>query len=321
MTLQQVLALGLPIGGPNEPGGRLYDPITAVIGGISAGTSILGGIFGSKTAKSAAQSQADAAVAAGKKVEDTTAAVNPNILSTSKAAGDQVLNAGVEANKLLNPYSEAGTTAAGVLNKGIADGGDFNKTPTRADLEIDPGFAFRANGELEGLTRNAAAHSGVGGGGFAKDFETHKQGLLSQEYQAAFNRFETSQQNRFSNVSSVANLGRTAATTMGGNLIDTNKVAGAANIDATNLTSSNTIGAAKTAADYNTQAANATAAGKVASSNALWGGLGAGANTLLKTSLALRPAQNYIQNPYINSRGGLNGEDLPMPPNSKGIYA
>jgi hypothetical protein len=289
--------LDLPIGGANMPGGQLFDPITAIVGGISAGTSLLGGIFKSNAAKSAAQIQAEAAQAAGKKVEDVTAATNPAILAAGKVAGDQAIGAGTEANKLLNPYATAGVTAAGVLDKGIAEGGDFNKTPTIADLEIDPGYAFRAQQGEEALTRSAAAHGAVGGGGFQKDLAGFSQGLASQEYQAAFNRFEQSQQNRFANVSSVANLGRGAAGEMGTNLIGTNEFAGTQNVNATDLTSKNTIDAARTSADYLTQGANATAAGKVASSNAIWGGIGGAANTALGTVLATRPANNYILNP------------------------
>lgn len=289
--------------------GVLCDPITAIVGGISAVTSIIGGAKKASAAKSAAQLQADAADAAGKKVEDVTAATNPAILAAGKAAGDQAIGAGTEANKLLNPYATAGSTAADVLNKGIAEGGDFNKTPTMADLQIDPGYAFRAQQGEQALERSAAAHGAVGGGGFQKDLATFSQGLASQEYQAAFDRFERATQNRFANVSGVANLGRGAAGEMGTNLIGTNEYAGNANIHATDETSRNTIDAARTAADYATQGANAQAAGKVAASNAIWGGIGGAANTALGTVMATRPAVNYI-NPW----GGLNNGRMPLPP-------
>ena len=327
MNYRHILELGLPIGGPNVPGRTLYNPISAIVmGGISAVTSIIGGVKKAGAAKSAAQIQAEAAQAAGKQVTDATEKVNPDILAAAKRAGEGVTSAAdtaatgvttaaTDANKLLNPYSEAGATAAGVLNSGIAAGGDFNKTPTMADLQIDPGYAFRAQQGEEALTRSAAAHGGVGGGGFQKDLAGYSQGLASQEYQAAFNRFETSQQNRFANVNAVANSGRLAAGEQGGNLIgaatyggnvrtDASKYAGSADINATDVTSGNTINAARTSADYLTQAANAQAAGKVAASNATWDGITGAANTGLGVALATRPSTNYIQRPDISSSFG-----------------
>lgn len=364
--------LDLPIGGPNEPGRRLYDPITAITGAVSAGTSLIGGIFKSKTANSAAQLQADAAKQAAAGVTDATNNVNPNIISTAQKAGqDSVDTAGdqavyqnkiaqnsanqatdvagnaaadanasaVTANAGLDPYTNAGGVAASAEASGVAPGGDFNKTPTLADLQIDPGYAFREQQGEDALTRSAAANGGVGGGGFAKDLQNYVQGSASQEYQNAFNRFETSTQNRFANVNAVANAGQAASTTKGTNLINASEYggnlkegaaqfggttltnaaqlgaglntnaseyAGTNNINATDLTSSNTINAAKTAGDYLTQGANAQAAGKVAASNAIWGGITGAANTALGTVLATRPSQNYIQKPQF---GDLSTED------------
>jgi hypothetical protein len=200
----------------------------------------------------------------------------------------------------------------------------------------------------EALTRSAAAHGGVGGGGFAKDLNNYVQGSASQEYQKAFDRFETSTQNRFANVNAVSNSGRDAATKQGqyltdaaqyggnamidaakfgttakvgasefgGNITtDASKFAGSANIDATNLTSKNILDAAAGKANYDTSAAAALAGGKVAASNAMWGGFSGAANSALSTVLATRPAVNYI-NPW----GGLGPGQLPPAPNSQGVY-
>lgn len=312
----------------------------AIAGIAAAGTSIVGGVMKSKAANSAAQLQSDAADRAGQGVTDAVAKVNPAILDAATRGGDQVsatakeaagdvnlksleardqVKAGaVAANSLLDPYGQAGDTAAGVLQRGISEGGDFNKTPTLADLQIDPGYAFRqAQGE-EALKRNAAARGGVGGGGFQKDLQNFIQGSASQEYQKAFERFETSTQNRFSNVSGVAAGGLAARTKQGNNLIDSDKYGGdvvldaskfggslvtdaskfkaASDIDATNLTSKNVLDAARISGDYLTQGANAQAAGKVASSNAVWDGFGNAANTALGALLS-RPARNYVKRP------------------------
>lgn len=322
-----------------------------ILGAVGAGTSILGGIFGAKAAKSAAQLQADAAAAAGAKVEKAVDATNSYVTDAAVQAGEGVKQAAgwaagdakataatakedvntavTGANKILDPYATAGGTAADVLNKGIAAGGDFNKTPTMADIQIDPGYAWRQQQGEQALERSAAAHGAVGGGGFQKDLQDYIQGSASQEYQKAFQRFEDSTQNRFKNVSTVASEGRLAGTTQGANLIggakyggdvtlDASKFGGAlttnaqefaskAGIDATNLTTGRSIDAAKTAGDYTVQGANAQAAGKVASTNALWGGVGGAVNSFsnayLLNNLMKNPSQNWIRNPSFPSGG------------------
>jgi hypothetical protein len=201
-----------------------------------------------------------------------------------------------------------------------------------ADLQIDPGYAFRLQQGQEALTRAAAANGGVGGGGFAKDLNNYVQGSASQEYQNAFNRFETSTQNRFANVNAVANAGASAAEYGGTLRTNANEYAGniqsnaaqfgaglntgaaqfaaGNNINATDLASQNTINAASQDANYRTQGANAKAAGQVAGSNAMWGGFGAAANTALGTYMYSRPSANYIQRPpgyQMPSNPGYNG--------------
>lgn len=347
--------------------GVLRDPVTATLGAVSAGTSLLGGIFGSHAASSAAKLQQQAAQQAGQQVVNATNEANTGItqaateastaatttastagkadVDIAKAEGDKTIQAGKEAgagvttaalgaNKLLDPYAQAGATAADVLNKGIAPGGDFNKTPTLQDLQMDPGYAFRVQQQQIAMERSAAAHGGVGGGGFQKDLVDYSQGAASQEYKNAFDRFETSTQNRFANVSGVAGQGQVAATHQGGNLIDAGKYVGDTGIattehagdnniqatvhagdrntqatefgggltyDAGKTVGLNKINAAKTSADYLTQGANAAAAGKVASSNAMWSGINGFTSGLFNTKLA---ADGVQQNKLINPTPG-----------------
>lgn len=281
------------------------------------GANLLGGLFGKKSATSAAQKQADAAAAAGKKVEDTVASTNPAVLQAAQVAGDAakstaatgsvdvkntaeiaaqgVAGATTTANNLLNPYATASVTASDVLNKGIATGGDFNRNPTKEDIQIDPGFDFRYGDAVKDFENFAGAHGGVDNGGALKDFETLRQGLRSQEYQAAFDRFEKSTQNRYANVFGVSKQGQDASGKIGDNLISSGvyggnvrnnasqfganllqrgqEYAGDQNVNATNLTTGRTNQGAGAAAEYATQGANAQAAGQVAGTNALWGGI------------------------------------------------
>lgn len=329
----------------------------AILGGIGMATNFLGGLFGGKAKKTAAQIQAEAAAAAGRHVEDTVASTNPAVLQAAKDAGGNLIatagtaaddatrianegaanvtGAVTNANKLLDPYTQAGSTAADVLNAGIAPGGDFNKVPTQADLQMDPGYEWRQKQAEQALERSAAAHGGVNGGGFQRDLNREIQGAASQEYQAAFNRFQTSTQNRFANVYGVAGLGQQAATTQGGRMVQgsefnadqlnntsrfggtlrtgATQTAGGWDIDATNLTTGRTNEGSRIAGDYTVQGANAKAAGTVAASDSLWNGIGGAVNTGFDV-LSMGRQRNYIDPSYLKN-------PLPPPPPPEFNYA
>ena len=290
----------------------------AILAASGIGSSLISGIFGKKSADSASKIQADAAAAAGKKVEDVTGGTEAAILEAAKRAGTGVTTAaegaasGVaeatgEANKLLDPYSKSGAEAAELLRLGLVPGSDFNKIPTMADLEIDPGYAFRLKEGQAAIERSAAARGGVMGGAALKDLTTFAQGTASQEYQSAFERFRKTNQDRFDRLFGVSGRGMDASALQGSNLIGSSKYggdvkfdaskyggnittdaaefAGATDIDATNRVTDNRINAARTSGDYLTQGANARAAGKVAGTNAITGALSGGVNSVTNAVL------------------------------------
>lgn len=264
------------------------------------GSKLLGGLFGKKTATSAAKVQEQAAALAGQNAKQVVADTNPAVLNAASTAGDNALasadraamgvdTATTSANALLNPYATAGSGAADTLAKGVAEGGDFNRIPTAADIQIDPGYAWRQQQAQQAYERSAGAHGGVDNGGFTRDLIRYIGNDASQEFQNAYQRFQTSNQNRFNNVFGVAGMGKDASTTMGGNLIGSatyggnvrnqaTQYGGDRNIDAMNLTTGRTVDATDKANEFATQRANANAAGKVAGSNALWNGINGAVN-------------------------------------------
>lgn len=296
---------------------------------ISGVGSLLGGIFGHKAADKAAQVQAaagqaagDSMRAAGQRVVDTTAQVNPSIRTAADDASGRVLQAGTDAgagvlssadraNALLDPYSTAGSSAAGTLNAGLAEGGTFNRPFTAADIQMDPGFDFRLAQGQKAQERSAAAHGTSQSGGVMKALARYSQDYSSGEFEKAFARYRQTTQDRYSNLFGVAGLGAQTGTQQGNNLtmagrysgdvsVDTNKFAGNLGYDATNRIADNTINATRTAgdfeksaADYYTGGAAAKAGGIVGGSNALWGGISGAAN---KFGEALAP-KNLLKNP------------------------
>lgn len=276
--------------------------IPAVLGAVGVGGSIFSGISGASAAKSAAQIQSDAAAKAGTQVINAANTVNPLITGAAGVAGADVANqaglagAGVasatdRANNLLDPYRMSGETANDVLSTGLASGGQFNRTPTAADIQMDPGFANRLQFADAGLERSAAARGGAASGTALMDLSKFNQREASSEYGAAFQRFMQNRDANFGYANTVAGRGRDVAGTEGANLIGSGKYSGdittnAAqyqgdkNYNAAVTTGQNTLGATEKAGEFATQGANAQAAGTVGKANAITGAIGSGIGAL-----------------------------------------
>lgn len=318
--------------------------VPSIIGAVG---SIGGALIGSHAAGSAANTQAQAAAAAGKQVVDATAGANPqigdaarragaNVTNVTDWAGGDVLNASGAANGLLNPFTQAGTTAADMLNTKI---GDLTKAPTMSDLQIDPGFAFRLSEGQKALANSTAARGGSLSGGAEKALDRYTQADAAQEYAAAQQRYRQQQQDAFSRLSTLAGMGLSAADTQGKNLIGTNEWAGGLKAQASefggqldygaaNAMSANTINAARAQGEYLTEGANAKAAGTVGAANAwnagITGATGAIDNALIMNQgRGVSPGFATATHPY-DPRGAVGYQTppyLPEPPVPGGTHA
>jgi hypothetical protein len=210
------------------------DPVT----GFTIGGSILGGSIAASGARSASSTQADAA----------------------NRAADLQRQTYEEQTKLNAPYREAGITGQNRLmellglggNTGAAGYGQYANAPTAADIQTDPGYAFRLSEGQKALDRSAAARGGLISGGALKAATRYGQDMGSQEYQNAFNRYQTNRSNQLSPLFSLTGSGQASA-----------------------------AGQAAAAGNYGTQGAAgitsagaANAAGTVGAANALTAGLG-----------------------------------------------
>src|ERR1051325_5316117 len=115
---------------------------------------------------------------------------------------------------LLQPYEAAGQQGLDLMTKGIAPGGTFNTPFNNAsfDLYKDPSYNFRLQQGLQGLDRSAASKGLLNSGGAAKAVTRYGQGMASEEYQNAFNRFQTDTQNRYNRVRDLTGIGQNATT-------------------------------------------------------------------------------------------------------------
>lgn len=176
--------------------------ITAAGWGMAAaigGTAV--GIYG---ANKAANTQADAAEAAGQRGDAQYNQTRQDQLTQyNQQRADQA------------PYREAALPSIANLSRGLQPGGDYAKSFTLADYQADPGYEFRRQQGEQGIQRAAAAKGGAYSGATLKALANFNSGLASQEYGAAYSRFNTDKTTQFNRNATVAGIGQTANTAVG----------------------------------------------------------------------------------------------------------
>jgi len=87
-----------------------------------------------------------------------------------------------------------------------------------SDFQADPGYAFRLAEGQKALDRQAAARGGLISGSALKAAARYGQDMGSQEYQSAFNRYQTNRANQLQPLGSLQNVGQSAANQQSGAL-------------------------------------------------------------------------------------------------------
>lgn len=252
-------------------------PLAAVGAATTGVTSILGGLLGSNAAQSAAQTQAAASTRAAQLEANTeTDALNFDKQVYSNAQGYSA------------PYQATGTGALQALATGTAAGGQFNSTPTSAQIMAqDPGYQFNLQQGQQALERAEAAGGSVGSGGADKAGIQYATNYATNAYGQAYNQFMGTRQANYGNLLSLAGLGESA----------NNTVTQAGTAAANNYSSTALSGAAAQGNDI-TNAAAATAAGTIGSANAWASGLGGAANGVTNGLAIQALAQQGNQSGY-----------------------
>ena len=124
-----------------------------------------------------------------------------------------------EQKRLSEPYRQAGLTGQNRLMEMLGLGGDtgaagygrYAKDFGMQDFQQDPGYAFRLSEGLKQLGSQARAQGGAGGGRTMMGIQNYAQGLASQEYGNAFNRYQTNRQNQLAPLGSLMSSGQAAA--------------------------------------------------------------------------------------------------------------
>ena len=182
--------------------------VTAAI--IGGGATLAAGYLGSQAAKSAANTQAQSAQQALDFQRQQFNTIQDQGRA-GRAAGYNALNQlGALGSGSYGMYDEQGNltgqgTGTGYLTKQF--------TPEDFAAGIDPGYAFRQQQGQEATNRMANTAGGLIGGNALQGLQNYSQGLASQEYGNAFNRFQTQRTNIYNTLAGIAGLGQNAQTT------------------------------------------------------------------------------------------------------------
>lgn len=174
------------------------DPITATIVGA---TGVGSALIGAKGAKSAAKAQEDAALRSAQ---------------LQKEQFDKQV-------ALQEPFRQAGITSLNELQRRMGLAGDATsagygslmKNFGPEDFQADPGYAFRLSEGQKALDRAAAARGGLISGAALKAAQGYGQNLASQEYQNAFNRYQTNRGSVYGMLSGQGGVGQAATNAVG----------------------------------------------------------------------------------------------------------
>lgn len=182
-------------------------------------TAIVGSaVIGGYSANQAAKAQQRATETASQASRETTQA---SIESQERMFAKQM--------ELQEPFRQTGLAAQnrladllGISGRTDMPGYGYGLQPfTMAQYEADPGYGFRMREGLKALDRTAAARGGLLGGNQLRGAMQYGQDLASQEYQNAFNRFQTERSNILNPLQSLGGVGQTstnALTSAAGNL-------------------------------------------------------------------------------------------------------
>jgi hypothetical protein len=124
----------------------------------------------------------------------------------NRAMGDVNYKIYQEQKALQEPWRQAGEEA---LNKLRSP--EMQYSPFTADkFQADPGYAFRLSEGMKALDRTAASRGGLLSGATLKGAQRYGQDLGSQEFQNAYNRYNTDYSMRLAPLQTLAGYGQSA---------------------------------------------------------------------------------------------------------------
>ena len=289
---------------------------------VGAGGNLLGGWLQSRAAAKAQRILLDKGNAVGHSIDKATQgaidAGYAGITQANDALGqglDRATAARDTSLSYVRPYQAAGEGAVTQLSQLLAPGGEFNHQFTAADMVMDPGYDFRMQAGQKALERSAAARGSLLGGGTQEAITRYAQDYSSNEYDKAFQRFES----YFGMLSGLAGFGQTAnSQAIGVNDAwsgqSTNLAGAKANtaMQGNQFVANAGLQGAEAAGTAYFGGANAQAAGVMAGGN-IWGNVANNAGSSVGDYLTLSQLLKQQQNPSSSSRSASVLDDYGNP--------
>jgi hypothetical protein len=202
--------------------------------------------------------------------------------------------------QLQEPFRQGGITGQNRIMEllgigGNAEAGDYGRYGrdfAMSDYEADPGYAFRLAEGNKALERSAAARGMVMSGQMFKGAQRFGQDLASQEYQNAFDRYQTNRSNQLNPLGTLMASGQGA----------TNMLTGAAGQLGTQL-GENAMGAGNARASRYINQSNALTDALSGVTNAFTGYMGRGGGFGVRAPVPPPSATPY--GGYGAGRGGV----------------
>ena len=210
--------------------GGLGEGISGILGGVAkpagqAATGIGAGIY----SQQAANQLADALKAAYGPLTQAYQQGGQMLNQTAQQGAGMVGGAGQDATSLqlsmldqarqgVQPWAGSGVNALAQLTAGLTTpGGAFQgqMTPQEFLQNLDPGYGWRKQQGIDALASSGAAAGNYGSGNMGTALQDYGQNLASNEYQNAWNRYNTGQQQLIQNLGRLSTMGEGAATNQG----------------------------------------------------------------------------------------------------------
>ena len=205
------------------------------------------------------------AASAQKKAAELQAKTAKDTLTSQQAIAAPYTTAGAfGVNELARQLGVAGDSAS-------AGYGSLMKDYDPSTFAADPGYGFRMAEGQKALERSAAARGGLLSGSAMKGTLNYAQGLASQEYQNAFNRYTAQRDTRYNMLRGLTDVGAGAAGSM---------------VGATGAAGANTAAAQQARGE-------ATASGYIGAANAITGGV-----SNISSYLQNKPLNDMLANYY-----------------------
>lgn len=107
----------------------------------------------------------------------------------------------------LAPFRHLGYGASERMSSMLKPGGFVDERFDASKMADDPGYAFRMSEGLKALERSGSAKGQTLSGGAMKSLADYSQGLASQEYGKAFDRWSQNRATQWNMLTGAANLG------------------------------------------------------------------------------------------------------------------